>query len=191
MASDLLPAEPGTLALEIEVNEYGFRTIEHPVVGFAHVSGDMAHPLTVANCTNARAVSFPDGRVTDRRLRESFPTRAAWANRVEESLVAEPDTPETFDDVASRYIEPEPEPELRQRIDGLTISTRAKNALKNSLGATYVRDLAAHKADLVRNTKGVPPSAMAELREAMFREGVSFADEPAKVPSEGDNDDLL
>lgn len=202
MADSLLPAEPGTLALEVQYDDGGFVVIEHPVVGWAHVSGEMVHPLTVANCTNVRAVAFPDGRVTDRRTRVSYPSRAKWADRVGEddppevqaeaapNEPLEPETPETLDDIAAKYQDDVTNTgRLIDDVPGL--STRAKNALKG-LGAAYVRDLAEYQRADIKGLKSVPPSAMPALEDALKAEGLRwYVPSRATTTLEGDNDDLL
>lgn len=207
MADTLLPAEPETEALQLRWEGDVPIVNRHPVIGWAYVSGGMAHPLTAANITDVRAVLFPSGEVTDRQLRATFVAFDLWLDEIRSlgpGREIEPhrsgggvvvETPEDDPELTDGG-EPDdsvPEELVARSIDDLDLSTRAKNALKAD-GISVVHDFGSVTMKYVRDIRGVPSNALPVIEAAMATEGVAW--KGGSVPRgpiehKSDNDDLL
>jgi len=74
----IFPAAPGTTLLAYDFNA---RVTHTPVIGWQHIQGQIAFPVTVVNhggMTHGNAVQHPDGMVSDPIHRIAFKDVAEW-----------------------------------------------------------------------------------------------------------------
>ena len=74
----IFPAAPGTTLLAYDFNA---RVTHTPVIGWQHIQGQIAFPVTVVNhggMTHGNAVQHPDGMVSDPTHRIAFKDVAEW-----------------------------------------------------------------------------------------------------------------
>lgn len=205
MADMLLPAEPGTKALRVRWDGNTACAEQHPLVGWVYVSGGMAHPVVAANITDARAVLFPSGEVTDRQMRQSFASLDAWLDEIHSLGPGREVVPhrsgggETVETPVYVPAEVTEDPSPKDRPDSksiadLGLSSRARNALE-SARIHVVRDFEDWFRSNAKNIRGVPANALPVIEAAMEAEGVRWREDgrPAETtePSGDENNDLL
>lgn len=140
----IFPAAAGTLLLTLDHRTSPPSIIRTPVIGWQHIQGPIAFPITVLNyggMTHGNAIAHPDGMVSDPIHRLAFNTVAEWsafmktAKAPKSEPVAPPTEPVDEDDGVTGTPEP-PKP-----VNTSGVSPRAvKEALDTKAGERVVME---------------------------------------------------
>lgn len=169
-------AHQGTFGLDLVDGA----VVKHPVVGWSTHLGTVFNPIYAAEM-NCRAVLFPDGSVTDRKINWTYPDLETWVSVVEGSG----EEVQTSSPVGRPVVSEEESPLL----SNLELSGRAVAPLKR-MGVLTLAQVAVQSRDDIAAVKGVSDSSMAQLDALLKQAGLSWEWEPETVSDTGEEDDL-
>lgn len=173
---DKIAALPETYGLEPSQDESTTTVAKNPVVGWATVTGNMAHPIYATNI-ECRAVMFPCGTISDRRLQSSFNTMEDWVTAIFD------------DDGTETETIPVPTTGASPLLKDLELSGRAVAPLKR-IGVETLAQVAVQSREDIAAVKGVSDASMDQLDDLLSKAGLTWDwNADGETVSDDDDDD--